>query len=155
MVYGITDPEDKLHFLNQLIKQCIDRHASLKRRKITRPPAPWLKDPVITVLKVERDILQKSARTKKDDQTWQLFRNARNRLKTSIKAAKRDFTHKILSSKKPKEVWKVIHRILHPNPKRLAFDPNKLNKFFAATAERTLGITNFLVKRMNMRKLKN
>ena len=35
----------------------------------------------------------------------------------------------------------MIHRILHPNPKRLAFDPNKLNKFFAATAERTLGTT--------------
>ena len=35
----------------------------------------------------------------------------------------------------------MIHRTLHPNPKRLAFYPNKLNKFLAATAERTLGIT--------------
>ena len=69
MIYGITDPEDKLHFLNQLIKQCIDRQALLKRTKITRPPAPWLKDPVIAKLKAERDILPKSARTRKDDQT--------------------------------------------------------------------------------------
>lgn len=34
----------------------------------------------------------------------------------------------------------MIHQILHPIPKCLAFNPNKLDKFFAATAEQTLGI---------------
>ncbi|CAB4026350.1 Hypothetical predicted protein, partial [Paramuricea clavata] len=45
----------------------------------------------------------------------------------------------MLSSKKPKEVWKVIHRILHPEPRRITFHPDKLNSHFTSTAERTIG----------------
>ena len=47
---------------------------------------------------------------------------------------------RMLSSKKSKEVWKVIHRILHPSPQRITMQPDKLNSFFAFTAERTIGI---------------
>ena len=47
---------------------------------------------------------------------------------------------RMLSSKKSKEVWKVIHRILHPNPQGITMQPDKLNNFFASTAERTIGI---------------
>ena len=48
---------------------------------------------------------------------------------------------RMLSSKKSKEVWKVIHRILHPSPQRITMQPDKLNNFFASTAERTIGIS--------------
>ena len=44
-----------------------------------------------------------------------------------------------LSSKHPKEAWKVIHRVLHPSPKPLREDPEKLNRYFISTAARTLG----------------
>ena len=47
---------------------------------------------------------------------------------------------RMLSSKKSKEVWMVIHRILHPSPQRITVQPDKLNNFFASTAERTIGI---------------
>ena len=139
-MYGISDPEDKLHIMNSLIKECIDRHAPLKRTKITRPSAPWLKDPDIVKAKAKRDLLQKNAPKDKNDDEWQKFRDVKNRLKQSIKKAKREFTKKLLSSKKSKDVWKVIHRILHPNPKRLTIDPDKLNEYFSSTAERTVGL---------------
>ena len=44
-----------------------------------------------------------------------------------------------LSSKRSKEVWKIIHRVLHPNLKSLRADPNELNKYFISIATRTLG----------------
>ena len=44
-----------------------------------------------------------------------------------------------LSSRRPKEVWKVIHRVLHPSPKPLREDPEKLNRYFISTATRTVG----------------
>ena len=37
---------------------------------------------------------------------------------------------KALSSNKPREVWKIIHRIIKPSYKPLHFDVEKLNKFF-------------------------
>lgn len=42
VIYAIEDPNEKLEIFNNLLIQCIDRHAPLKRVKLTRPPAPWL-----------------------------------------------------------------------------------------------------------------
>ena len=63
-------------------------------------------------------------------------------LKEKIKAAKQHFINKALSSSKPKEVWRVIHRIFHPPLQPLRLDVNSLNRYFANTAQRTLGSTN-------------
>ena len=38
-------------------------------------------------------------------------------------------------------MWKVIHCILHPSPQRITMQPDKLNNFFASTAERTIDIS--------------
>ena len=53
--------------------------------------------------------------------------------------ARRPFLANALSSRRPKEVWKVIHRVLHPSPKLLREDPEKRNRYFIFTATRTLG----------------
>ena len=47
-----------------------------------------------------------------------------------------------LSSKRPKQVWRVIHRVLNPSTSPPRADPDQLNKYFIATNERTLGITS-------------
>ena len=36
-------------------------------------------------------------------------------------------------------MWKLIHRVLHPSPKPLREDPEKLNRYFISTAARKLG----------------
>ena len=42
-VYSFDNPDDQLAMLSKLILDCIDRHAPLKRTKLTRLPAPWMK----------------------------------------------------------------------------------------------------------------
>ena len=63
----------------------------------------------------------------------------RNRIKAVIGKAKRAFLNTALSSKRRKEVWWVIHRVLHPSPRPIYADPDKLNSYFIKTTERTLG----------------
>ena len=139
--FGVSNLDDKLKILSSLIKECIDRHAPLKLMKVTRPPAPWLKDPAIAEVKEQKDCLRSAARASNNNkETWEKFCAARNCLKESIKSTKRNFMERVLSSKKSKEVWKVIHRIVHPSPQRITMQPDKLNNFFASTAERTIGI---------------
>ena len=53
--------------------------------------------------------------------------------------AKRTFPNTTLSSKRPKEVWRVIHRVIHPSPRPISADPDQLNRYFIKTTERTLG----------------
>ena len=53
-----------------------------------------------------------------------------------IKAVKSTFYKKALSSKRSKEVWKTIHRILQPNPKPISANPDELNNHFNNVAEK-------------------
>ena len=46
-----------------------------------------------------------------------------------------------MSSKRPKEVWNTIYRILHPSHKSIDADPNTLNVHYNTTAVRLLNST--------------
>ena len=135
----MESPDEMVDLLNTLIVECVDRHAPLKRVKITRPPAPWLHATDIRQLQAERDKLRLEAHNKNNDESWAAFRTIRNKIKVVISKAKRSFFIKALSSKRPKEVWRVIHRVLNPSTSPLRADPDQLNKYFIATNERTLG----------------
>ena len=56
-------------------------HAPLTKTKITRPPAPWLKDLDINQLQKQRDFFRKRAHDTQLDSDWKLFRETRNELK--------------------------------------------------------------------------
>ncbi len=139
IIYAIDDPDEKLEVFNKLIAECIEHHAPLKRTKITRPPAPWLHDDNIRDLQNQRDSLRHEAHTFNTTAVWQAFRDVRNQLKIKIKEAKKSFVNKAFSSSKPKEIWRVIHRVLNPSPQPLRVDVNQLNEFFTSTAQRTTG----------------
>jgi hypothetical protein len=127
--------------LNTLFSECIERHAPLKRIELTRPTAPWMNANEIRKLQADRDRLHFEAHKTNSDDSWKAFRKVRNKIKSVINQRKRSFIKTSLSSNRPKEVWRMIHRILelHPNKKPLHADPDKLNDYFINTNERTLG----------------
>ena len=139
IVYSTDDADDKLEIFNSLFKSSIDRHAPLRKMKITRPPAPWLNAEDIKQLQSERNKLRHLAHVTKKDNIWQLFREIRNKIKTKIKETKRSFYRKALSSRKPKDLWRTIYRILHPSQQQISADPNVLNHHFSTTSQRLLG----------------
>ena len=49
-------PTGKWTFLTRSLKSCLDKHAPLRRTKITRPPAPWLNKGRISKLLKERNV---------------------------------------------------------------------------------------------------
>ena len=51
-----------------------------------------------------------------------MFRDVRNKLKAAIRRARETLTRQALSSNEPKEVWRIIHRILKPNQQPLRQD---------------------------------
>lgn len=107
--------------------------------KVTRPPAPLMNSDQIRKLQAERDRLGREAHEKNTDDSWDAFREVRNKIKSTINKSKRSFITSALSSRRPKEVWRIIHRIFHPSPKPLQADTDRLNEFFIKTNERTLG----------------
>ena len=142
LIYLSDDPDFQLDLLNSTLVEHIDRHAPLRRVRLTRPPAPWMKTEEIQLLQADRDRLRKAAHRTHTTAAWDAFRNVRNELKRAIRVAREQFVTKALSSKKPKEIWNVIHRILKPSHNPIRFEPDSLNKFFVGTAERTLAGSN-------------
>ena len=100
-----------------------------------------MKEIVIQQLQHECHSLRIQANRDSNDSTWNHYRERCNHLKSKIRKIKRDFYRKALSSKKPKEVGKVIHKIFHPNPQPLQQDPNEFNEHFESTAERVTSAT--------------
>ena len=50
--FAFDKPNDKIAIFNCLVTECLDRHALLKRIKMTQPPVPWLNDQSIGSLQV-------------------------------------------------------------------------------------------------------
>ena len=107
---------------------------------MTRPPAPWMDDETILNLQSQRDKLWREAHQSNSELSWSAFREARNKIKSAIRKARKAFLEKALLSNKSKEVWRMVHRVLHPCRQPLRFDPDKLNLHFATTASRTLDV---------------
>ena len=84
VIYGFDSPDDMVQGFNTLFGECIERHAPLKRMKITRPPAPWMNSDQIRKLQVEREKLGLEAHEKNTDDSWDAFREVRNKLNLQL-----------------------------------------------------------------------
>ena len=69
IIYSTKDPDLKVSYLNTLITSCLNRHAPLKRVKVTRPPAPWMKELDIKALQQECQNLCIAAHCDSTEQT--------------------------------------------------------------------------------------
>ena len=138
VIYYSDDPDEQQETLNTLVSECLERDGPLRKVRVTRPPAPWMKDPLIEELQKKRDSARFTAHQTSTDAARHEFHSVRNKLKSAIRTARKAFIEKALYSNKSREVWKVIHRVLKPSARPLRFDPDELNDFFASTAQRTL-----------------
>lgn len=107
--------------------------------RVTRPPAQWLKSDDIQQPQMQMNDLRYPAHQTKSEDNWKKLRGIRNSLRTKIKQARRTFYQKALSSKKPKELWHTIRRILNSSLKPIAVDPDELNVHFTNNTQRILG----------------
>ena len=138
LVYSSNDPDEQLEILNSLLTECIERHAPLRRYRMTRLPAPWMNCEEIRDLQSKRNKLRYEAHKTHSDTSWNAVWLVRNKLKTVIRKARKSFMETALSSSNGKKVWRVIHRVLKPTQQPLRLDPAELNIAFGSTASRTL-----------------
>ena len=73
LIYHLDDPDEQLETLNTLICECLERHAPLRKVRVTGPPAPWMKDPLIEELQRKRDSARFTAHQTSTDAAWHEF----------------------------------------------------------------------------------
>ena len=78
VIYGLESPDDLVDLLYSLVTECLDRHAPLKKVKVTRPPAPWMASDEIREFQATRDKVRAQACCSGTYETWTAFRAVRN-----------------------------------------------------------------------------
>ena len=89
-----------------------------------------MKSETITKLKAERDQSRKKVFYLQNDTDIHNYRRKGSLLKTSIKFEKAKFYNTALCSRKPKSIWKTIHRILKPKSKAITATLRQFKHFF-------------------------
>ena len=57
VVHSEDDLDEMLTFFNALLSECLERHAPLRRVRVTSPPAPWINYEEIDILQHQPEIL--------------------------------------------------------------------------------------------------
>ncbi|XP_057299344.1 uncharacterized protein LOC130629967 [Hydractinia symbiolongicarpus] len=140
LIFTFDDPDEQIDTLNHLILSCIERHAPLKRVKLTRPIAPWMKDPAIQDSRNQLEFYRKKAQ--EDPNYKNDYKEKRTNYRKTLKEIKNSFFKKSLSSKDQKSVWNTIHRILSNQKTRIKHDPSEMNEYFSNLAANLTGKSN-------------
>ena len=112
LVYGLEEPEDPISTLNKDFTDCLESHAPTGRVKLTRPIAPWMKDPTIVSDRQKLELPRIKSRDSENPKEHEKYLEDKKQYKKTIKDKKNSFLRKALSSKNPKTVWNAIDRIL-------------------------------------------
>ena len=76
--FAFDKPNDKIAIFNCLVTECLDRHAPLKRIKMTQPPVPWLNDQSIGSLQVNlANQPQEAHASPLKEGEWDMFKQAK------------------------------------------------------------------------------
>ena len=131
LCFAFDNPEDKLDMLNHLILSCLERHAPIKRVKITRPIAPWMKDEKIISAYQNLQFLRAKSLTTGNQK---LYQRQKKFYRKTIKEVKHSFFKKAMSTNDSKKVWETIHKFLTQQQKRIHHSPSDMNTYFSELA---------------------
>ena len=101
LVYGFEEPEDQISILKKLFSDCLESHAPTRRVKLTRPIAPWMKDPTIVSDRQKLELSRIKSRDSKNPKEHQKYLEDKKQYKKTIKDKKKSFFRKALLSKNP------------------------------------------------------
>ena len=142
LVYAFDETDDQVTILNKLIIDCIEKYAPVKRIRLNRPVAPWIKDDSIINLKAQLEHHRHKVRASKEENDRKNYQVTQNKPKKTIKTTKVAFLRKAMSSKNPKEVWGTVNRILTKQQTRIKHHPRDLNNHFTTLASKLINKEN-------------
>ena len=91
LVYAFDEPDDQVTMLHKLVLDYIEKHAPIKRVRLTRSVARWIKDKSIVNLKTQLEHHRHKASVSKEENDRKNYQVTQNKLKKTIKTTKAAF----------------------------------------------------------------
>ena len=109
---------DKWNYFKDLFYiDIINSCAPMETRRLKHRNNPWMNSHIIELI-YKRDYLERKAIRYKTEETWLLYRRARNDVTEMIKSSKRQYYYEnsIQESRhNPTQMWKVLKQLTHGN----------------------------------------
>ena len=122
------DPDTALHDWNSIFLQIADKHAPRRSRRVKTDQQPWLTDE-IKKLSYHRDYLKRKAVKLNSSWFHSAYKKCRNEVTKQIKKAKiRYFKTNLQNSKRSKESWKFINKLLNKTQKTTTINNIKMGE---------------------------
>lgn len=139
------DAEDKLYAFSTLFNEILDNHAPVRTIKVRGRRNPCITEDIRELMKL-RDSWRREARKNNDEEAWAMYKNLRNRVKSEIRSAEREFVNEQIQNKNNSNcIWKAIRFCI---PKKSAtrrefskderVAANEFNEFFVSVGQRTV-----------------
>ena len=111
--YNLTDPGEAWNAILDTINPILDSMCPLRSFRIKNYRPEWMTDELIEQIK-DRDYFYKKAKSKGNQDDWNIARHLRNTTNTNIRGAKKDFilTQLRNNSSDAKKFWKTIHEVI-------------------------------------------
>ena len=101
---------DQISTLNKFFTDCLESHALARRVRLTRPIAPWMKDPTIVSYRQKLELSRIKSRDSKNPKEHKNYPRVKKQYKKTIKDRKNSFFREALSSK-PYEILLIVYSI--------------------------------------------
>ena len=139
-IFSLPDVNEKVHLLNALILTLYNKVAPMKRKRVKRPPSPWI-TPELLKLMAERDASfsrYKSALKHNSESVntlFEVYRKLRNKCTQEVRNAKFKFSLTLEDpSLSPRALWKKLNTLGVGNSTQNSTDfpitANELNDHF-------------------------
>lgn len=130
-----ADIDQKVEFLNNLVKYLFDKYVPLKTVQLQKNRQPWFNDEVVQSIKL-RGKMHNRWRRNPTEHNWNEYRRARNSANSIIKEAKCRFYQSKLDSKlSAKDLWKNLKSVGVGKQKNqnCSIDANIMNRYFTSS----------------------
>lgn len=131
-----TDIDSKVNMFNSFINKIFDKHAPIRKARVTRPPAPWLTQQIKNLM-IARDRALKQFKSSKNEVDWFEYTRLRNITLSSIRKEKKNQLYQISKHNDFRSTWKALNNLHVVNkpkqnlPSELS-DPENINKYFSS-----------------------
>ena len=88
----------------------------METRRLKHRSNPWINSHIIELI-YERDYLKRKAIQYKNEETWLLYKRARNNVTEMIKLSKKQYYENSIQESRhnPTKMWKVLKQLTHGN----------------------------------------
>ena len=157
-IYRINDVNEKIGFFNQLFTNTLDKHAPIKRIRIKGRTNKFINNELKSMMKL-RDKSLKVFRLTRKGEDWNVYKQLRNSIKSSLRTAESNYAQKQIDTYKgdPRYMWKVIREfvpskdsekpVYQKDHKILA---NEFNEYFASVGKATADKVKKLAEENNI-----